>query len=274
METIIIPTDFSASAASAMKYAIEMAMEIKASILVFHVYSIPVSVSDVPVVLVSAEELKKNAEEQLLQLKNEIEQSTSGNTKVYTEAVLGNTVDELEAVCKRVRPFTVVMGTRGSSGMERVLFGSTTLIAIRHVSSPIIIVPPGTKYTGIKKIGFACDFKKVLETTPTQSIKEIVKEFNAELYVLNVDHQSRHFKPDTPQESILLHTMLQDLNPEYHFIDDVDIEDGINRFAERNNIDLVITIPKKHTLLQGLFKKSSTRQLVFHSHVPIMCIHE
>ena len=41
-----------------------------------------------------------------------------------------------------------------------------------------------------------------------------------------------------------------------------------------NNLDLVITIPKKHKLLEGLFKKSSTKQLVFDSHVPVMCVHE
>ncbi len=58
------------------------------------------------------------------------------------------------------------------------------------------------------------------------------------------------------------------------FIKHKDIEDGINEFAETHDLDLVIAIPKKHRLLDGLFKKSSTRQLVFESHVPVMCVHE
>jgi hypothetical protein len=181
----------------------------------------------------------------------------------------------LEDVCKHIQPFAVIMGTRGTTGVERILFGSTTLTAIRHLTWPVIVVPPGKEYgTGIKKIGFACDFDKVVENTPIQFIKNMVKEFGAELYVLNVDHEGKHFKPGTPEESLMLHTLLHELNPNYHFIDHLDVEDGINEFVEKNNIDLLITIPKKHKLLDSLFKHSSTKQLVTQSLVPVMCVHE
>ena len=275
MKRIVVPTDFSASATSAMNYAVEMAKDIGAAIHLYHVYQVPVAVSDVPVVIVSVEELKKNAEEQLEYLKKGLEHITSDKpVMVTTEATMGNTVDELEELCKRMHPFMVVMGSRGSTGMERILFGSTTLTAIKHLTCPVIVVPPGSNYKGIKKVGFACDFRKVIETTPTHYIEELVKLFGASLHVLNVDYENKHFKPETPEESLYLHTLLKDLNPQYHFIEEKDIEDGINKFAEENNLDLVITIPKKHKLLDGLFRKSSTRQLVFESHIPVLCIHE
>lgn len=275
MKRIVVPTDFSASATSAMNYAIEMAKDIGAAVHLYHVYQVPVAVSDVPVVIVSVEELKKNAEEQLEFLKKGLEHITSDKpVTVTTEATMGNTVDELEELCKRMHPFMVVMGSRGSTGMERILFGSTTLTAIKHLTCPVIVVPPGSNYKGIKKVGFACDFRKVIETTPTHYIEELVKLFGASLHVLNVDYDNKHFKPETPEESLYLHTLLKDLDPQYHFIQEKDIEDGINKFAEENNLDLVITIPKKHKLLDGLFRKSSTRQLVFESHIPVLCIHE
>lgn len=275
MKRIVVPTDFSASATSAMNYAVEMAKDIGAAIHLYHVYQVPVAVSDVPVVIVSVEELKKNAEEQLEYLKKGLEHITSDKpVTVTTEATMGNTVDELEELCKRMHPFMVVMGSRGSTGMERILFGSTTLTAIKHLTCPVIVVPPGSNYKGIKKVGFACDFRKVIETTPTHYIEELVRLFGASLHVLNVDYENKHFKPETPEESLYLHTLLKDLNPQYHFIEEKDIEDGINKFAEENNLDLVITIPKKHKLLDGLFRKSSTRQLVFESHIPVLCIHE
>ena len=275
MKRIVVPTDFSASATSAMNYAVEMAKDIGAAIHLYHVYQVPVAVSDVPVVIVSVEELKKNAEEQLDYLKKGLAHITSDKpVTVTTEATMGNTVDELEELCKRLHPFMVVMGSRGSTGMERILFGSTTLTAIKHLTCPVIVVPPGSNYKGIKKVGFACDFRKVIETTPTHYIEELVRLFGASLHVLNVDYENKHFKPETPEESLYLHTLLKDLNPQYHFIEEKDIEDGINKFAEENNLDLVITIPKKHKLLDGLFRKSSTRQLVFESHIPVLCIHE
>lgn len=275
MKTLIIPTDFSPIATNALNYGINMAMTIHANILLLHVYQIPVAVSDVPVVMVSEEELKKDAEEKLATEKANIEHLTSGKLKVYTETKLGDVVDELEELCNHIKPFAVVMGTKGMTAIERIMFGSNTLTAIRHLTWPVICVPSGKEYgPGIKKIGFACDFNKVVETTPIHFVKDIVNEFNAELHVLNVDYENRHFKPDVPEQSLLLHTMLEDVNPKYHFIQNKDVEQGINEFAEKNNLDLIISIPKKHKLLEGIFKSSASKQLVFQSHIPVMCVHE
>jgi nucleotide-binding universal stress UspA family protein len=275
MKTIIIPTDFSPVATNAMNYGIDMAKAIHASVLLYHVYQVPVSISDTPVLLLSVDDLKKNAEEKITALKAQAEHIVSGSIKIYAETQLGNVADEVENLCKRINPFAVVMGTKGHSGIEKVVFGSNTISVVKHLTWPVICIPPGKEYgNGIKKIGFACDFKNVVETTPAHFIKSFVNEFNAELHVLNVDHQNKHFTTEVPQQSALLHTMLEDVKPQYHFIDNKDIEDGINDFAEHNNLDLIITIPKKHKLLEGLFRPSSVKQLVFHSHVPVMCVHE
>ncbi len=274
MKTVIVLTDFSPAALNATNYAADMALAIKANILLFHVYQLPLSVSDTPIVLLSVEEMKEAAENKLAQLKKELEHITSGALEILTEARLGNLSDEAEDCCKKSEPFAVVMGTKGHSAVERALFGSNTITVIKHLSSPVICVPIGKEYgLGIKKIGLACDFREVKEATPVPVIKTLVKEFQAELYLLNVDHDNHQFKAETPEQSVLLHTAFEELNPQYHYLENRDIEDGINEFAETNNLDLVITIPKKHKLLEGLFKKSSTKQLVFQSHVPVMCVH-
>jgi nucleotide-binding universal stress UspA family protein len=274
MKTIIIPTDFSPAATNAMNYGVDMALAIDASVLLLHIYTIPVAVGDVPIALLSVDDLKNNAEEDIQRLKKGVDHITSGKLKIYTEARLGNLTDELEEVCKRIQPFAVVMGTTGVSGVERALFGSNTLSVIKHLTYPVICVPRGKEYgLGIKRIGLACDFREIVSTTPVSAIREFVKAFNGQLFVLNIDHDNQQFKPDTPHESVLLHTELRELHPEYHFIAHRDLEDGINEFAETNNLDLIIAIPKKHKLLEGLFRKSATRQLVFESHVPVMCVH-
>ena len=275
MKTIIASTDFSPAATNATNYAADMALAIDASLLLLHVYQVPISFTDVPVVLVSVDELRKGAEDHLEQLKKNVEHITSGKLKVYTEIKMGDVVDELSLLSDHVHPFAIVMGTKGHTAIERALFGSNTLTAIKKLHWPVICVPPGKEFgKGIKKIGLACDFREVVKSTPTHAIKELVKEFNGELHVLNVDYDNRQFNSETPEQSALLHSMLEELKPQYHFIKCRDIEDGINEFADQNNLDLVIAIPKKHTLLEGLFKKSSTRQLVFESHVPVMCVHE
>jgi len=59
----------------------------------------------------------------------------------------------------------------------------------------------------------------------------------------------------------------------YDFIENKDIDQGLNDFAEKNDLDLVITLPKKHSLLERFFEKSTTRELIHESHIPIMFIH-
>jgi nucleotide-binding universal stress UspA family protein len=275
MKTIIAPTDFSPVSINAVNFAADMALALDASLLLFNVYNIPVSYGEVPVVLVSVDEVRKKSETQLEDLKKKITHVASGKLKVYTESKMGNAVDELEILCKEIHPLAVVMGAKGKAALENVIFGSTALSAIRHITWPVICVPPGKEYdNGIQKIGFACDFKQVAQTTPVESIKEIVKEFHAELHIINVDHDGKHSSPDMTEESSLLHTMFDELNPQYHFIDHPDVEEGINQFAEENDLDLIIAIPKKHKLLQGLFRSGNTKKLVFHSHIPVMCVHE
>lgn len=275
MKTIIIPTDFSPAANNAVNYGVDMALAINASILLLHVYNIPIAYGDVPVALLSVDEMKQAADQNIERLKKNLEHVTSGKLKISTETRLGNVVDELEQICKNIQPFAVVMGTTGSSAVERTLFGSNTLTAIKHLAYPVICVPKGKEYgKGIRKIGLACDFREVVETTPVSEIREFVKEFHAQLFVLNVDHDNQQLRPDTPEQSALLKAGLEEIHPEYHFITHRDIEEGINEFAEKNDLDLVIAIPKKHKLLEGIFKKSTTRQLVFESHVPVMCVHE
>lgn len=275
MKPIIAATDFSPVSLNSVNYAADMAQSIGASLLLFNVYNVPVSFTDMPLALMSAEEMKKASESQLENLKNKLLHISSGKLSISTEARMGNTADELEDLCKKVNPFAVVMGTKGSSGIERIFFGSTALTAIRHLTCPVICVPPGKEFgTGIRKIGFACDFRQVVETTPVHLIKEFVKTFKAGLHIINVDYNNKHFRPETPEQSFLLHSMLEELRPQYHFINNQDIEEGISTFAETNNLDLLIAIPKKHKLLDILFKPSSTKKLVIHSHIPVMCIHE
>ena len=71
MKIIIVPTDFSPVSENAVRYAVNMAKEIGTSVTLVHVYQIPVSMSDVPVAMVSAEELHEIAQEKINDLKTQ-----------------------------------------------------------------------------------------------------------------------------------------------------------------------------------------------------------
>ncbi|MCU0321134.1 MAG: universal stress protein [Chitinophagaceae bacterium] len=53
-----------------------------------------------------------------------------------------------------------------------------------------------------------------------------------------------------------------------------ELNSQINEFADANSTDIVIVIPQKHGLFESIFTKSHTKQLAFHSHIPIMVVHD
>lgn len=274
MKTLILATDFSPASLNAMHYAADMASEINASILLLHVYQVPLSFTEIPVPALSAPEMKEIGEERISLLKEELEHITSGSIKIETAVMLGDPAAELAALCAHIKPFAVIMGTHGGSGLERLLLGSTTLQVIRHLKWPVIVIPPGTSYHTIKKIGLACDFKDVVESTPVDFIKSMVNEFGATLHILNVDQQHSNQKDERPLESAYLETMLEPAKPKYHFLENENVVDAITQFSEVNNLDLLMVIPKKHKGIEGLFHRSQSAGVVTKAHIPVMAVHE
>lgn len=272
MKKILVATDFSPAASNAVNYAVDMAMSIKADLVLLHVIQIPISYSDVPVVI-TQEDLFRNAEAETEGLRQRLVSATKSAIAIETEVRTGGFFSELKAFCDKIHPYAVVMGSQGTTAAERLLFGGHATHAMKHLEWPLITIPPAAKFDAIKKIGLACDFNKVIDTMPANEIKMLVKDFKAELHVLNTGPQGT-FDPDIVFESGLLQEMLISLKPTYHFISSDNIDKGIVEFADKNQIDLLIVLPKRHGLLGEIVHRSHTRQLVLHSHVPVMALHQ
>jgi nucleotide-binding universal stress UspA family protein len=271
MKTIIIATDFSAAASNAADYAADMAVAINASLLLLHIIPTAVTYTEIPVII-NDDEMLRNKENEMDELKRQLLARVKNKINITTEVRMGTFFHELEAVCENIKPYTVVMGSQGTTAAERFLFGSHTVHAMKDLMWPLVTVPPGSKFSAIKKVGLACDFNNVVERTPVDEIKMLVKDFNAVLHVLNTGKE-KVFDPEIVFQSGLLQQMLEGLKPVYHFISDENADEGIMDFAEKNNIDLLVVLPKRHSLLNKLIHKSHSKQFVLHSHVPVMVLH-
>lgn len=271
MKTILVATDLSAAAHNAVNYAADMALSIKADLLLLTVAELPVSYSDVPIIL-GLEDIMRNTEKDIKELKAEVQLRTKGKINIETEVGMGSFFNELKQVCERIRPYTVVMGSQGKTAAEHILFGSHATHAIRDLDWPVITVPPNALFSSIKKIGLASDLTKVVETTPIDEIKMLVNDFNAELHILNTG-KKEVFSGDVVFESGLMQEMTMALKPKFHFIASDNTDEGIIDFVDKNKIDLLIVLPKRHKFLGKLIHKSHSKQLVLHSHAPVMAIH-
>ena len=271
MKTIVVATDFSDAAFNASNYAADMAVAIHANLLLVHVYQIPVTYLEIPIAA-EADQAIVEAEESLAQLKEQLLNRTGGNVFIESRLPTGIFFPELKSICEEIKPYAVVMGSQGTTATERVLFGGHTIYAMNHLMWPLITIPPQAGFSQIKKICFACDFTKVVDSTPVEEIKRLVNDLQAELHVINFGKEET-YESDTVFESGMLQEMLAPLKPRYHLITGENINEGIISFVEKNNIDLLITLPKRRSLLKKLAHKSVSKQLILHSHIPVMATH-
>jgi nucleotide-binding universal stress UspA family protein len=263
MKTIVVATDFSAPAENAMLYAGQLADTINASVLLFHAYQIPVGMNVIPVLMISTDELKANAEAGLTRAKELLEKNFA-SLNVQTESRLGDVVDELNDVCEKIKPLLIVAGKHGASGVQELLFGSTSLSVIRHTTYPVIVVPDGFHNNKLKNAALAID--ALVENVCVQKIKTVVAEIKTSLHIIHVKQQK--------SASLQVDKLVSELNSNYSTIYSHEFVNGIESYIQNNNIDLLIILPRKHNLMERLFFKTHTKELLKKISIPVMCVCE
>jgi len=261
MKTVVVPVDFSPTSLNAATYAVKMlAGSYDTDLILYHMYE------------------KKNEEEeanqQLLNLQDEL--SRISVLRMERIAVHGDDlISEIERVVHHRHASLVVMGITGKTALEKVFIGSNTLKLIDKNVVPVLIVPPGANFKDVKNVALTSDFKEVRLTTPSVPIKSVLELFHPALHVVNVD--SAHYVSITAEyqkEKAVMQEMFSDYNPEFYFIGRYDFFEAIEQFTKDKNIDILITIPRQHSFLNGIFRGQHTKKLVYHSHVPILAVHE
>lgn len=274
MKTVIVPVDFSANAANAAVFAGELASFYGADLWLYYAYELPVAVGDFAYPVFDVKEMQQAAEHDMEVFKTSLESKFKTPVKINSRSELNVLQDGLAALCDSLKPDLVVMGLSGKNALTRLVVGSNTIKAIYELKYPVLVIPPKATFIPVRRIGFACDYRQVEQNAPLALLKKMVHDFNAELHVLNVDYHNRNFSPDMLHESFVLGDLIRDLKPEYHNIESEDITEGINWFAARAKLDMIIVIPKKHQLIQRMFNRSHTRDLIFHTHTPVLCMHQ
>ncbi|MDQ6814427.1 MAG: universal stress protein [Bacteroidota bacterium] len=278
MKTILVPTDFSDIARNAANYALKLAADLGAERLVFYnAYQVPPVMTEntLPAMpIMDIETIKEISETSMKAFIERMQQDKPEGLEIEYKTGFSALANEINDLCDEVGAEAIVMGITGTSKIEEVLIGSTAISVMKQTKVPVIIVPAEAKYTTIKNVMFACDFKKVVETTPIQPIKNILDATKAKLHVVNVNENDKDMTADKTQQQALLLFLLKEYSPTFHFENNENFIEGINHFVELHGIDLIITIPRKHKLFEGLFKERHTKKLAFHSHVPLMYIHQ
>jgi len=269
---ILVPTDFSDCSKNALKYAIRIAQELKSNLTLMHGYHIPIPSAEMTVAIDPelAENYKKEVEEKLELLKEEIKEldSIPSNFKF----VMAFAVEAIMHSIKHHDSDLVIMGTKGASGLQKVLFGSIASSIVQKSPKPVLSVPASFNEFELSNIAIAVDLNAIEDYHLFDLVKLLAFNHNAEIHIINVN--LKHSETDQLIEVQKLAAFLGDIPHHYHVVRNKDVEQGIMEYIEKKNINLLTMIPRHHDFLERLFTKSVTKSVSTRIKIPLLTLPE
>ncbi len=265
MKKILVPTDFSEHAFNAIKTAASIARKTGAELLLLHIIELPQEASDaiqpgydIPEVLF----FKQNAERRLSEAS--LSPELSGLT-VSQVLMLGRTFKKVNEVAVENKVDLIVMGSHGASGFKELFLGSNTEKVVRTSEVPVLVIKRNETEVSFNNVVFASDFmsdnkKSFAPIVDFFMLNQIKPHF---LFV----NTPNNFKPTHIAEKMAA-DFLKTFNLEgydFSIYNELDIEKGILRFAEKVNADLIAMGTHGRTGFTRLLNGSISEDLVNHS---------
>jgi nucleotide-binding universal stress UspA family protein len=280
MKKILVPVDFSPNSMNALHVAASIAHKSGAVLEMLHVnlaaiYSTPLS----EFVAVSKyegddQQYDDTAVSQLEKLKIELlADPTYANLNIQIRVEEGYLHSTVRNVAQDDAVDLVVMGTKGTSGMNEFLVGSNTEKVIRTSPCPVLAIPEGTQDFSPKTVLLPSTLKDD-QTGVFKYVASWEKLFKFHvkiLYLNNVRNLPTDGSAEAAKNRLAEATGLKKtdviLTHETFFEDN-----AILATADQFNVDMIVMgTHQRHGLSHILFG-SITEDTVNHSHIPVLAV--
>jgi nucleotide-binding universal stress UspA family protein len=269
MKNILVPTDFSDDARNASHFAARLAEKMQASITLLHAYMLPTPVSEVPYVMLNAEEMQRENEE-LAQAEADKLQSMF---KVQANIVvrLGFPSEEIESLIEDGNVDLVVMGMKGKGTIEKIV-GSTTTSTLKKIRKPLLIVPQNAKYNDLKQVTYATDLSYDLSLNTYRPLIDLLRSYGSSVNILHVQKKNEEIKGQEESGKTQFEPVFGDFPHQYHSITDTDVKHGIRSYLSSHPTDLLVMVTHEHNFWERIFGKSHTKEMVYDTHIPLLVL--
>lgn len=294
INSIFCATDISDFSNHAVSWGIALAREFSAKLYVCHVVDFPTSITygDGPIFFVDQQsQAIGNANRQLKQL--------VGDKEVQWEPLVtvGHAGDEISRLAKEKGVDLAISATHGRSGLKRLILGSVTERLMRTLHCPLLIVR-GPKHNlnilseeglRFKKILVGCDFSED-SALAFQHGLSLAQEFQSELHLVHVMEPPVYmdmFKPAGEygkEIQVDLQTQIKNklkkmvpqeafnwCTPQTALLDGPSHE-GLIRYAQKSEIDLIVLGVRGQGLVERLFIGSTTDRVVRQTPCPVLSV--
>ncbi|WP_243472718.1 universal stress protein [Winogradskyella sp. MH6] len=276
MRNILIPTDFSANAMNALKYASELFKYDKSRFFIMHAYQDEIFEDEE---LIKEETLVKvtkriadKSQSNLEKVLDEIKKISPNPRHSYAIISANNMlVDEADKIVDEENIDIIVMGTRGNTNNKKLTFGSHTLQVLRYVQSPVLAIPE--HYAGIqpRHILFPTNYLIPYKRRELKLLCELASPYRATIDMLYVsDNDNLSMRQQNNQSFVRDELCKNEIN--FKTVKDSSITDAICNYIDKNNVDMLVMVNTRHSFFENIFFKSKLDEITLRIDIPFLAL--
>ncbi|MCB0480113.1 MAG: universal stress protein [Flavobacteriales bacterium] len=275
--TILLPSDFSESARSAMHYSQQLYKGRGYRYIILNTVEPNVASSNAGMIVNMSEIISKDSLEGLKKEKEWLSAlpESEGNI-IETVQMFGEFVSCVRQIVKDKGINMVILGTTGSSGLKEFFVGSNAAAIIQEIAVPVLTVPYQANFQEISRVVFPTDLKPLKDPNILKFLKDLVIKRSAELILLNVvKEESKVSDAQKASEKEFLLNYFESVGVSFETIKYEDTVEGINAYVNsRNDIDVIAMVPRKKNFFEKIFSKSVAKKVAFHANIPILTLQD
>ncbi|XOV67724.1 MAG: universal stress protein [Fluviicola sp.] len=271
MKRVILTTDFSDNARTAMEYGMQLFGSENVTYTLLNSYKEPGSSTAAMVSI--TDYLRKESVAFLADLKVELEKKYPDYT-FETKAMHGSLYPVVNSLAKNGLADFVVIGTRGASQVQNFFLGSNTMDVLKNVSIPTVIVPKDHAFQKINTIALALDFKPLESRQILKPVVQMAKDKNAKICAFHIQENG---DDEMTSESSEVKTFFKTCGTVSHTFENIKNENvaaGISSYMNDSHAEILAIVARKHNFLERLFQKSITKEVSLLASFPMFVVRE
>ncbi|WP_461053869.1 universal stress protein [Spirosoma arcticum] len=271
MKTIVLATDFSPNANRAARFAGQLALDQQAQLILLHAYQVwpdnPAKTGDFPL---SAEATRESSLTALHQLADKLSEEVGAAVPIRCIAREGHTMNAIRSVTKDEHADLLIMSTVGTAPQSAQLMGSIATGMVAETQVPLLLIPPGITYAGVKNVVLGIDLAAAPNAVSLDTALSFARSFGSVINALCIS--------DNPDDASTRHQaehIRHLLNPQPHTLTiqtGDEIYDTLLAFAHANKADLIMMLPQMRNWFQQLIGEGETQRMARLTDIPLLAV--
>ncbi len=276
MKAVLFPTDFSQNSINAIEYAVALLQNEPCKFYLLNVQKASSFLSDDMVSVSTSATVYKTlvaaAKASIQNIISNVKSNYPNSEHQFFSIVdYDNFIDAVQQSVEKHDINLIVMGTKGASGLQKVLFGSNTVRVINRINTPILAIPNGCKYLKLHKIAFTANHITRYNKETLEILSNMLSNFNAQLTILHLAG-SNTIAHKHANNMVFFDVHFEESKHDYIDVVDKDIVSTISAYMKNQNFDLLTMVKKPHSFLERLLHTYTEEKIAYAFDMPFLVL--